>query len=125
MVTDAGSLGVRGKAARARDSWTYPLPFAPYPFRIYAPPSPGASRRSRGRRPLYAQADERVIYTSVVDKDGAPVLDLTIKDFIVREDGQAREMLRVARDNDPLQIALLVDNSMSMRPQAVAACARR
>lgn len=64
----------------------------------------------------FAQADERVIYTSVVDKDGTPVLDLTIKDFIVREDGQAREILRVARDNDPLQIALLVDNSVSMRP---------
>ena len=45
------------------------------------------------------------------------MLDLTIKDFIVREDGQAREMLRVARDNDPLQIALLVDNSVSMRPR--------
>jgi VWFA-related protein len=65
----------------------------------------------------YAQADERVIYASVVDKDGAPVLDLTIKDFIVREDGQAREVLRVERDSDPLQIALLVDNSVSMRPQ--------
>jgi hypothetical protein len=66
--------------------------------------------------PAFAQADERVIYTSVVDRDGAPVLDLTLKDFIVREDGQAREVLRVARDNDPLQIALLVDNSVSMRP---------
>ena len=64
-----------------------------------------------------AQADERVIYTSVVDKDGAPVLDLTIKDFIVREDGQAREVLRVARDTDALQVALLVDNSVSMRPR--------
>jgi hypothetical protein len=64
----------------------------------------------------FAQADERVIYASVVDRDGAPVLDLTVKDFIVREDGQTREILRVARDNDPLQIALLVDNSVSMRP---------
>jgi VWFA-related protein len=66
---------------------------------------------------LEAQAGEHVIYTSVVDKDGAPVLDLGIKDFIVREDGQAREILSVARDNDPLQIALLVDNSVSMRPR--------
>lgn len=66
---------------------------------------------------LDAQSDERVIYTSVVDKDGAPVLDLGIKDFIVREDGQAREILSVARDNDPLQIALLVDNSVAMRPR--------
>jgi len=65
----------------------------------------------------YAQADERVIYASVVDRDGAPGLNLTLKDFIVREDGQAREILRVDRDNDPLQIALLVDNSVSMRPR--------
>jgi VWFA-related protein len=67
--------------------------------------------------PAFAQADERVIYASVVDRDGTPVLDLTLKDFIVREDGQTREVLRVARDNDPLQIALLVDNSVSMRPR--------
>ena len=65
----------------------------------------------------YGQADERVIYASVVDGDGSPVLDLTTKDFIVREDGQSREVLRVARDTDPLQIALLVDNSVSMRPR--------
>lgn len=62
-----------------------------------------------------AQAEDRVIYTSVVNKDGEPVLDLGIKDFIVREDGQAREILSVARDNDPLQVALLVDNSTVMR----------
>src|SRR4051812_6687030 len=64
-----------------------------------------------------AQADDRVIYTSVVTKDGEPVLDLNIKDFTVREDGQPREILSVARDTDPLQIALLVDNSATMRNQ--------
>ena len=67
--------------------------------------------------PAFGQADERIIYASVVDKDGTPVPDLTAKDFIVREDGQAREVLRVAHDTDPLQIALLVDNSVSMRPR--------
>lgn len=66
--------------------------------------------------PASAQSEERVVYASVLDKDGTPVLDLTIKDFIVREDGVAREVLRVAKDDDPLQIALLVDNSVQMRP---------
>lgn len=64
---------------------------------------------------LSAQVDERVIYASVVDKDGSPALDLTVRDFVVREDGQAREVLRIARDTDPLQIALLVDNSAVMQ----------
>jgi VWFA-related protein len=68
-------------------------------------------------RTASAQADERVVYASVVDKTGAAVLALTEKDFVVREDGQAREILRVARDTDPLQIALLIDNSRSMRNQ--------
>ena len=66
---------------------------------------------------VFAQGEERTVYASVVDKDGAPALDLTLKDFIVREDGVAREVLRVAKDDDPLQIALLIDNSAVMRPQ--------
>lgn len=65
--------------------------------------------------PSFAQSDQRIIYASVVDKQGAPVMDLGVKDFIVREDGLAREILRVAPDDDPMQIALLVDDSLLMR----------
>jgi VWFA-related protein len=63
----------------------------------------------------FAQVDERVIYASVVDSKGQPVLDVGPKDLVVSEDGQTREILRIAKDDDPLQIALLVDNSVSMR----------
>src|ERR1041385_8849275 len=63
----------------------------------------------------FAQSDERVLYASAVDRNGDPVPNLTEKDFIVREDGQAREILHVVPDTDPLQIALLVDNSRAMR----------
>jgi VWFA-related protein len=62
-----------------------------------------------------AQSDERVIYASVVDNNGAAVKNLTPKDFIVREDGVVREVLRIERDNDPMKIALLVDNSAAMQ----------
>jgi VWFA-related protein len=62
-----------------------------------------------------AQVDERVMYASVVDAKGAPVTNVSAKDLIVREDGQAREILNIVKDEDPLQIALLVDNSVSMR----------
>jgi VWFA-related protein len=65
--------------------------------------------------PAFAQSDERTMYASVVDDKGQPVVGLGAKDLVVREDGQAREILRVAKDDDPMQVALLVDNSVSMK----------
>jgi VWFA-related protein len=68
-----------------------------------------------GGASAFAQVDERIMYASVVDDKGQPILGLNAKDLIVREDGQTREILRVAKDDDPLQVALLVDNSIEMR----------
>jgi VWFA-related protein len=61
---------------------------------------------------LRAQTLQRSIYTSVLDKDGNPVAGLTTADFVVREDNLAREVLRVEPASAPMQIALLVDNSL-------------
>ena len=60
-----------------------------------------------------AQADarERAMYVSVVNDAGEPVEGLGPDAFIVREDGVRREVLRVSRATEPIQIALLVDNS--------------
>lgn len=60
---------------------------------------------------LHAQTLQRGIYTSVLDKNGAPVPNLSPADFVVREDNIAREVLRVEPAMAPMQIALLVDNS--------------
>ena len=62
-----------------------------------------------------AQVTERIIHASVVDGKGEPVTGLTTADFVVREDGVSREVLRVSKDEEPLQLALLVDNSVEMR----------
>ena len=59
------------------------------------------------------QAVERRLYVSVVDGKGAPVADLSAPDFIVREDGTAREVLRAGRATDPMQIAVLVDDTQA------------
>src|SRR4051812_16973311 len=67
----------------------------------------------------FAQTDQRTVYASVVDKNGAPVTGLSEKDLIIREDGVAREILSVVPDLDPLQVALMVDNSGPMRDDVI------
>lgn len=66
---------------------------------------------------LLAQAIERSMYVSVVDRTGAPVPDLGPSDFMVREDNVSREVLRVVPATDPMQVAILVDNSTAAAPQ--------
>ena len=56
---------------------------------------------------------ERTIAVSVVSNDGTPVDGLTAKDFVVRENGLAREVVRVAPASPPSHIALLIDDSQA------------
>jgi VWFA-related protein len=51
------------------------------------------------------------IYVSVLDNKGAPVTGLTTTDIAVREDGTVREVLEVKPAEEPLHIALLIDDS--------------
>ena len=60
---------------------------------------------------LGAQANRRAMYVSVLDETGSPVPDLAPSDFLIREDGIAREVLAVSPADAPLQIEILVDNS--------------
>ena len=64
--------------------------------------------------PVLAQATERTVYASVVDKNDAPVKGLALSEFIVREDDTAREVLRASTATEPMQIAVLVDTSQAM-----------
>ena len=65
-------------------------------------------------RVVWAQAQERTIYASVVDRAGTPVTDLRASEFIVREDDTAREVLRVSTATEPMQIAVLIDTSQAI-----------
>jgi hypothetical protein len=51
------------------------------------------------------------MYVSAVDQKGEPVEGLGQNDFVVREDGVQREVLRVTRATEPIDIAILVDDS--------------
>ena len=54
---------------------------------------------------------ERTMFVSAVDQKGEPVEGLGPNDFVIREDGAAREVLRVSHAIEPIDIAILVDDS--------------
>jgi VWFA-related protein len=56
---------------------------------------------------------ERHVFMTVLDKNDAPVTDLTVGDVVVREDGVAREIASVGRATSPMQIVLLADDSQA------------
>jgi VWFA-related protein len=64
---------------------------------------------------LGAQARELTIIVSALDRaSGRPVDTLKPEDVAVREDDRAREVLRVTPVTEPMQLALLVDNSAAI-----------
>lgn len=68
---------------------------------------------------LWAQTEEWTIYASVVDQNGTPMPGLTAGDFLVRENGMVREVLRVGPATDALQVAVLIDTSEEMRADLI------
>ena len=70
---------------------------------------PGAVAQTRG------QAPERDLYVTVLSSRGLPIQGLTERDFLVREDGQRREVLRAEPATEPMQIDILVDTSAASR----------
>ena len=67
--------------------------------------------------PSPAQTVERDMFVTVLDKDEKPVLTLGVPDFVVREDGRVREVLRARRAGDVIDVALLVDTSQALGNQ--------
>jgi len=51
------------------------------------------------------------MYVSAVNEKGEPVKELGPGDFVIREDGVQREVLRVTPAIEPMDIAILVDDS--------------
>ena len=63
-----------------------------------------------------SDARTRDVYVSVLDSKDAPVTGLAAADFVVREDGAPREVLRAGPATAPMQIILLVDDSQALTP---------
>jgi VWFA-related protein len=66
--------------------------------------------------PVLAQATEQTLYVSALDPSGAPVEGLGPDAFTVKEDDRPREILRVSRATDPVDLVVLIDNSQAATP---------
>ncbi len=71
------------------------------------------------RTPAAAQieAREQTLFVSAVDEKGEPVDGLGPDAFVVREEGVRREVIRVSRATEPIDLALLVDNSAAVQDE--------
>lgn len=64
--------------------------------------------------PVAAQAGERVVFVSVLDRRGTALTNVTPSDLVIREDGVMREILAVSPATSPIPMAVLIDNSQAV-----------
>jgi hypothetical protein len=65
------------------------------------------------------EVTERHVYVSVRDAKGALPKELTARDFVVREDDVAREVIGVSPAPPPSHLVILVDNSNELQPALI------
>jgi VWFA-related protein len=88
------------------------LPVVLVSFGAASPLSAAQAQKAKDARP-------QQVYVSVVDSRGAPITGLTAADFVVREDGATRELLDARPAEEPLTVALLIDDSEATRDATV------
>ena len=59
-------------------------------------------------------ATDRTVYVTVTDDKREPVVDLTAADFVVKEGGKEREIVKVERATTPVRLALAVEERLTV-----------
>jgi VWFA-related protein len=74
-----------------------------------------AVAQPQGRQVFRAESRLVVLYATVVNGKGEPVTNLNREAFTVREDGKPQPIEFFGRDDVPVSLGILIDNSGSMR----------
>ena len=83
-----------------------------------APQAPATGKN--GGYTFYALAQEVSLHATVVDQHNRSVTGLNKNDFQVFEDGQPQQITQFGREDVPVSLGILIDNSGSMRDKRQA-----
>jgi hypothetical protein len=81
-------------------------------FRVFAPQPPAPSFRAETRLV--------VLHATIKNSRGDDVADLDARAFSVYENGRRQPITLFRRDDIPVSLGLVIDNSGTMRPSAAA-----
>ena len=79
-----------------------------------------ATTTSSGGYKFVAHAQEVVLHATVLDQRSRLVTNLNKNDFTVYEDGQVQQITNFLREDIPVSLGILIDNSGSMRDKRQA-----
>lgn len=100
-----------------------PSPAVPGPTVSIPNRPPNNGEPTTGKNGTYVfkqQVQEVVLHATVVDQHQRLVTGLNKSDFVVYEDGQPQQITRFGREDVPVSIGILIDNSGSMRDKRLA-----
>ena len=69
------------------------------------------SLRPSAQRASQAVPLVKTVYVSAVGRNEVPVTDLTAREFVLKEGGDTREILKIEPASTPMRIAIIVDDS--------------
>ena len=84
------------------------------------PESGQPKTNGRGGYTFTAQAQEVVLRATVVDQHSRLVTNLNKNDFSIYEDGQLQQITNFSKEDIPVSLGILIDNSGSMRDKRQA-----
>ncbi|HKR86244.1 MAG TPA: VWA domain-containing protein, partial [Terriglobales bacterium] len=87
---------------------------------VPAPEAPGRKNGPNGPYVYKSEVQEVVLHATVVDQHSRLVTNLNKNDFTVYEDGQPQVITRFSKEDVPVSIGILIDNSGSMRDKRQA-----